>query len=145
MNLPLNQQWFVLIEGQLYLSVGRGHITAEMIQQADQDFLNQLEASQAPLVHVIHDVRRVLSIPALSDMQKNKAPRHPRMGYTLTIGAFQNPIMRFIISLSLGMTQVRYRDVDSLAAACTYLVEKDPSLPPLNTWNIPYEVDVVVS
>lgn len=137
----LNQQWVTLIEGKIYLSVGSGHVTVESMHQFDQEVISKIEASDATLVHLISDTRYILSIPSLGEMQKLKYPHHPRMGYNLTIGAFHNPLMRFIISLSLSVTRLRYRDVNTLEEACAYLAQKDPSLPPLDTWNIPANSD----
>jgi hypothetical protein len=145
MSNTYTSRWIVLIEGRVYLSVGAGHFTTESMRAFDQDVINAIEASDAPLVHLISDSRQVLSLPSLGEIMKNRYPQHPRMGYMITIGAFNNPVMRFLLSLSTTISSVRYKDVATLAEACAYLAHKDPSLPPVSSWNVPSESDLAAS
>lgn len=139
MSEPFRQQWHTLVEGQVYLSTGAGHISIDIFLQMDQEFLSLIEASDAKLVHIINDTRYVLSIPPLTEVRKAKHPFHKRMGYNVTIKAFSNPIMRAIITISSAISRMRYKDVDSIAEACAFLAQKDPSLPPLSAWKLPPE------
>ena len=84
---------------------------------------------------LIHN--HVLSLPSLGDMRKNRYPNHPRMGYSLTIGAYHSPVMRFVLSMSSAISNVRSKGMNSLAEACKFLAYKDPSLPPVQTWALP--------
>jgi hypothetical protein len=142
MSEPFRQQWHTLVEGQVYLSMGAGHISSEIFHQMDQEFITLIEASDAKLVHIINDTRYVLSIPPLSEVRKAKHPFHKRMGYNITIKAFSNPIMRAIITISTAITRMRYKDAHSIPEACAFLAQKDPSLPPLSAWKMPTEADI---
>lgn len=82
-------------------------------------------------------------MPSLTEVMKNRYLVHPRMGYIVTIGAFRNSVLRFLFSMSTAITKTRYKDTVSLREACDYLIEKDPSLPPLNTWSLPADADEI--
>jgi hypothetical protein len=139
------QKWMTLVPDRVYLSIGSGHLTAADMQTFDWEFTNMIDASSAPMVHLVADSRHVLSLPSLVEMRKNRYPYHARMGYSLTIGAYHNPLMRFILSVSSSLSKVRYKDVETLAEACTYLAHKDPSLPPIKTWSLPTADDSLAS
>jgi hypothetical protein len=97
------------------------------------------------LVHIINDTRHVLSIPSLTEVRKAKHPFHKRMGYNITVKAFSNPFMRAVITVSAAITRLRYKDVDSFEEAYQFLAQKDPSLPPVSTWNLPSQADTNAS
>jgi hypothetical protein len=145
MSSGYSSRWVVLVEGRVYLSIGTGHFTVDSMREFDQQVINALEASDAPMVHLITDSRQVLSLPPLTEIMKNRYPQHPRIGYLITVGAFQNPVMRFLFSLSSTISNVRYKDVATLAEACAFVAHKDPSLPPVSTWAIPPESDLEAS
>lgn len=145
MSSAYSSRWIVLVEGRVYLTIGVGHFSTESMQVFDQQVIDAIDASDAPMVHIISDSRQVLSLPSLSEIMKNQYPQHPRMGYSITVGAFQNPVMRFLLSLSATISSTRYKDVATLAEACAYLAHKDPSLPAISTWNIPPDSDLEAS
>jgi hypothetical protein len=142
MSDAYTQKWIMLVPNRVCLSIGAGHLSAADLQTFDWEFTSMIDASTAPLVHLIADSRHVLSLPSLVEMRKNRYPYHPRMGHSLTIGAHHSPVMRFILSVSSSISKVRYKDVPTLAEACTYLAHKDPSLPPIHTWALPVEADM---
>ena len=74
-----------------------------------------MNASDAPLVHIILDTRYILSIPSLSEVRKAQYPYHSRMGYNITVGAFNNALMRFIVGVATAITKTRSKDVRTLA------------------------------
>ena len=82
MSEPFRQQWHTLVEGQVYLSTGAGHISTGIFFQMDQEFLGVIKSSDAKLVHIINDTRYVLSIPPLTEMRKAKHPFHKRWAIT---------------------------------------------------------------
>jgi hypothetical protein len=145
MSEGYSSRWIVLVEGRVYLSVGTGHFSPDSMHAFDQVVMNAIDASDAPMVHLISDSRQVLSLPPLTEIMKNRYPNHPRMGYSITIGAFQNPVMRFLLSLSSTISSMRYKDVATLSEACAFLAHKDPSLPPVAAWNMPSESDLAAS
>ena len=67
------------------------------------------------------------------------------MGYSVSVGAFQNPLMRFIVGMATAIVGARSKDVASLKEAYAYLLEKDPTLPPLESWNFPPEISFAAS
>jgi hypothetical protein len=139
-----DQKWYTLVEGRVYMSTGSGHVTTEVMQRLDEHFIAQIDASPYPLVHIIQDARFILSLPPISEVRKLNYPSHPRMGYSITVGGFGG-LMRFIVSIAATIFQARSKDVNTLAEAYAYLLVKDPSLPPLNTWNLPPEETSVAS
>jgi hypothetical protein len=139
MSETFSQRWLVLVPDRVFLSVGAGHFSSEFIRHFDEEFVGMIEASPASRVHLITDSRQVLSLPSMNDLMKNTYPNHPRMGYNITIGAFQNPMMRMIMSFTTQVTNARYRDVRTLMEACAYIAHHDSSLPPIEEWDLPSE------
>lgn len=139
------QKWHTLVEGQVYLSTGTGHVTIEAMQQIDLEFIAELNASPYPMVHLIHDARFILSLPPLAEVRKLSYPYHPRMGYSMTVGALSNALMRFIVSMGAAIIKARTKDVATLSEAYAYLRAKDPSLPPLSAWTLPPEGNAAAS
>jgi hypothetical protein len=144
MNKTYNQ-YHTLVEGKIYLFMGTGHVTSEMLQQFDHDVIELLDASPYPLVHIIQDARAILGIPPLNEVRKMKYPLHPRMGYNISVGALQHPVMRFVVGIAAAITGMRSKDVATLTEAFAYLAEKDPSLPSMETWTFPPEVNFSAS
>lgn len=145
MNDSNVQKWYTLVEGQVYLSTGSGSVTLEIMQQLDQDFTAVLDASPHAMVHLIHDARSIVSLPPLNEVRKLSYPFHPKMGYSLTVGAISNGLMRFIVSMGAAIMKARTKDVATLSEAYAYLIAKDPTLPALQTWNFPPENNSVAS
>jgi hypothetical protein len=131
------QDWLPLVEGQVYLTTVNGHITKEQARENDAYFSAILKRSTAPKVHLIIDGRRMLSIPMISESSQLQFLYHDRMGYILNIDMFPNPATRFVISTITSMMRICYQDVQTLSAACAFLVSRDPHLPPLDTWALP--------
>ena len=111
------QKWLALVDKRVYLSIGAGDLTAEDMRNFDHEFLGMIESSSTPLVHLIADSRQVLSLPSLGEMRKNRYPYHPRMGYNITVGAFHDPVMRFVLSVSTAISQVYIFFILKLLAA----------------------------
>ena len=53
MSDAYTQKWMTLVPERVYLSVGSGHLTAADMQTFDWEFTNMIEASSAPMVHLI--------------------------------------------------------------------------------------------
>jgi hypothetical protein len=139
------QKWYTLVEGKVYLSTGTGHVTLNVMKELDRYFTAQLEASPHAMVHIVHDARFILSLPPLNEVRKLNYPTHPKLGYSMTIGALSSSLMRFIVSMAAAIVKARSKDVATLTEAYAYLLAKDPTLPPLDTWNFPPEDDSVAS
>ena len=143
------RKWSVLVPGQVYLIVGVGEgVTEDAIKETavfDQECMTVLNASEASLVHFINDLRSVHGVPPIGSIRKMQYLRHPRLGYYITMGALQNPLLRFIGNMVGSMVRMRYQDVETLDRAYELLIAKDPSLPPLSAWSLPIEADIITS
>lgn len=136
-------EWFTLVPEQAYLmiSIEDGLVSdaMQMTRSYDQVCTAILESSTASLVHFITDMRAVKSFPPISSISAMHFMRHPRMGYYITLGAMENPVLRFIAKTVGGIARLRYSDVTTLNDAYSLLLSKDPTLPPLETWSLPPE------
>jgi hypothetical protein len=137
MNGMHSEKWHALVEGRVYLSLRTGHINADTMHDIDREFGELIDASPYAMVHAIFDLRAIVSIPPLNEMGKVQYPHHPRSGYSITVGAFQNPLMRFLVSMASAIVKSRSKDVSTLTEGYLYLAEKDASLPPVQTWTHP--------
>lgn len=141
-------EWFTLVPGQVYLMIGLEdrlvNNALEMTRGYDVQCAALLEASDAPLVHFITDMRAVKSFPPMSSISGMHFLRHQRMGYYITLGALDNPMLRFIATMVGGIARLRYSDVTTFQDAYNLLLSKDPALPPLETWALPSERDTAV-
>ena len=144
MNELMSQLLITLVEGQVYLLRSDLPSTPELLPQLDQEFIQVMDTSHVSLVHLISFITADNTV-SLREARKAKYSSHPRMGYNVSIGAFHNPALRFIIAVSISLTRARYKDVNTLAEACAFLAQKDHFLPPLHTWNLPSHVDASAS
>jgi hypothetical protein len=102
-------------------------------------------SSAFPQVHIIHDTRAFLGLPPLAEVRKIVYPFHPKMGFNITVGTFPNPLIGFMLVFATSIFRSRFQDVKTLSEACAFLLEKDPSLPPVSTWNLPSDADLTSS
>jgi hypothetical protein len=140
-----SQKWHTLVEGQVYLSKMTGYLTAENMHAFDRECVLLCDSSPFPLVHIIHDTRSFLGLPPLAEVRKIVYPFHRKMGFNITMGAFPNPLVGFMLVFATSIFRSRFQDVKTFREACAFLAEKDPSLPPISTWNIPSDADLTVS
>lgn len=141
-------EWFTLVSGQVYLMISLEDSlvtdSLSMTRSYDQICSAILESSNASLVHFITDMRAVKNFPPISSISAMHFLRHQRMGYYITLGAMDNPVLRFIATTVGSIARLRYKDVATLNDAYSLLLSKDPTLPPLETWGLPPERDAAV-
>jgi hypothetical protein len=130
----LQTHW--LLENRVRLLTLPTHFTTEAFHRYDDDTCLMMDQLAYPLFHVIVDAGEMESFPPLSVCIKMRCIRHAHMGWMLSIGATQNPLMRFFLSMVVSATRIRYKDCDSLDEAVVLLKTHDPALPPLETWSM---------
>lgn len=141
--------WFTLVPHAVYFTLSDPDMTREQVsadmRQFGLDFLSVIEESPAPQVHLIIDARASRGAPPMREAMSAPFLRHPRLGYTITIGGVNNPVLRVMLSLLRAMVRGRYQDVGSLDDACNLLIAKDAALPPLHTWSLPTQADTAAA
>jgi hypothetical protein len=127
--MPSETRW--LLEDRILFSHHSGVMSDEDIQKMDAETLAYLEASSAQLVHHIIDSRAITKAASIRQTMQVKAPYHPRTGWVITIGASQNPLVRFLTALVTSATKLRYREVATFEDALALLQQLDTTLPDL--------------
>lgn len=127
--MPSKTRW--LLENHVLFSLHSGVMSDEDIQKMDAETIAFLETSPAQQVHHIIDARAITKAASIRQTMQVKAPYHPRTGWVITIGATQNPLVRFLTALVTSATKLRYRETATLEAALTLLQQLDATLPDL--------------
>lgn len=144
MKNNLDRQWVTLVPGRVHLIFGTEQIRRGDIIQAtkdyDQECLAFLNASDAPLVHLIDDLRGVRNVPPVSSIYSMQFLRHPRLGCYVTLGVLYHPVLRFISTRVSSLVRLRYKDATTLNEAYSFVMAKDSTLPSLENWIIPLHV-----
>jgi hypothetical protein len=117
-----------LVEGHLILVVAPPVLTTEALRENDALIRSMLDASDAPLIHVLLDTRAVKQYPPFREAKNMEALSHPRLGWSLTVGTFQNPALRFFISAVRSIRSLRQRDFTSISEALMFLRSIDPAI-----------------
>jgi hypothetical protein len=127
--MPIYTNW--LIVNRIIYSHFEGEISHDDVVQFDQAMLTMLENAEQ-LVHSIGDLRQITKSAPLKDTLSMKSMRHPNAGWGITIGAFENPLIRMLAAMTMAIAKARYREVSSLEEALSVLKQKDPTLPDLD-------------
>lgn len=129
----LSIEW-VLESRVIYLRL-EGRITGDELIRYDDEMVSRLDHVGADLpVHFIEDVKGLTNAPPLTAALKLKMLRDPRLGWSISIGAVRNPVLRLIYQSLMVTMGIRWRDVASLQQALEYLHRVDDSLPDLAGW-----------
>jgi hypothetical protein len=130
-NVPVTMSWY--LPGRIILTVFEGEVTAEEIRAASEESVTMLEASEAPLIHFIHDGSLITRFPGNLKEVVNAfqvAASHPKLGWTLAHDV-KITAVDFIGNLAARVFRVRYRILDSRQDVLAFLQEVDVSLPDL--------------
>jgi hypothetical protein len=126
-------EW-VLEQRVLFVRV-EGHIIGEELIRLDDDVLTHMDQAGATgPVHFVEDVRGMTNAPPLLVSLNLKLIRDPRLGWSISIGAVQNPWIRLVYQSLVVATGIHWRDASSLEQALEYLNRIDPTLPDLTGW-----------
>jgi hypothetical protein len=126
--MPYKLSWY--LPGRIILCEGDGTIESDEVFTFTQR-ASEMVISGKPLVHVIFDFRQVqklASVPqALKTLQQN--PPHPDMGWVIFVGKL-NPMLTTFADFVGMMLRLRYRRLDTIDEAVSFLRERDATLPP---------------
>lgn len=125
--MSIETRWYV--EHRLSYTRLWGEVSEQDLKTMDAWLIACMDDSPALLVHHIIDTSDVTKPTSARQALQLKAPRHPRMGWSITIGANRNPIVRFLTALVISAARIRYRDVSTLDEALALLHTLDPTLP----------------
>ena len=89
-----------------------------------------LDSSSSPLIHGIHDLSKIKNVPSPKDLMKLKSSSHPCVGWFVFVG-LQNKLVKFFVSATGQVLQLRLRFFDTLEEALEFLQLIDTSLPDL--------------
>ena len=110
-----------------------GEMTLESLAAFSQDVIRYIEASDAPLVHLLIDERDMGGFPGQIKRVLDTAEflRHPRLGWFVIYGT-DNKILKFISYMVAQVVQIRHRRFVTQAEAIAFLQGIDATLPNLN-------------
>lgn len=117
-----------LVQGRLILVTAPPTLTLDALRENDELVHMMLDSSDAPLVHVLLDARVVTTYPPLRDAREMKTLTHPRLGWSVTVGVFQDPILRFFMGAVRSIGRLRQRDFRTMPEALVFLKGIDPAL-----------------
>jgi proteasome lid subunit RPN8/RPN11 len=124
-----------LIEHKLLLVNTWGKVNVDELSAMDSRISDMLDNSQEPLVHGIHDHTRAESIPSAKDLMQVKAGKHPRVGWLIIVG-LDNKLMKFFVSATGQVLNIRLRFMDTVEEALTFLQDIDSTLPDLKALDL---------
>jgi hypothetical protein len=110
-----------------------GDISLESLATFSQDIIQHIEASDAPLVHLLADERDMGGFPSQIKRVLDAAAflRHPRLGWFVIYGT-DNKVLKFISYMVAQVTQIRHRRFVTQAEAFAFLQAVDTTLPNLS-------------
>jgi hypothetical protein len=109
-------------------------LTTAELQANDLEIWSTLQTSPSSFVHFLIDMRTLSVFPSLADYMALKSLKHPHMGWSMTVGAVQQPLLRFFLTTVMSSSRVRYRDFKSMPEALGFARTIDNALV-----NIPLE------
>jgi hypothetical protein len=115
-----------------------GHITFHDLEELYRTTVRSMQASDAPMVHVLMDDGDITdfpkSIPELRNMMRWQ--EHHKLGWVVAYPN-NNPLLNFIATVLSQTFGSRYRRVESLEDALTYLRDADLALANLDIPDTP--------
>jgi hypothetical protein len=127
--MPIETRWY--LENRVTYSYFSGEITSAELQAMDSWMIARMDASPTMTIHHILDVQDITQPASARHTMQLKAPHHPRVGWTITIGSNHDAIVHFLTALVISAARVRYRDAATFEDALTLLQTLDPHLPDL--------------
>ena len=141
MSHKLDRRWVTLVPGRVHIIYGIEKVNTGSIIQSTKDYDQEcvafLNASDGLPVHLIDDLRGVRNVPPVMSIYNMQFWRHQRLGCYVTLGVLYHPVLRFVATRVSGLVRMRYKDAVRLNEAYQFLIAKDPTLPALDTWDIP--------
>ncbi len=136
--MPTSVDWY--LEGRVIAARLYGNIEASDIEAIANDMVELVEASDAPLVHILVDVQDMTGFPkSLSAVSKASSAiaGNKRVGWAVHYGT-DNQLLKFLSYMVTQMFKVRFRLEKTKEEAVAWLQSKDASLPPLDASYEPF-------
>jgi hypothetical protein len=125
-SMTIQRSW--LVENHLMLITMPEILTTAALQANDAELCDLLDASPSSFVHILTDAQALRVYPTLADYMAMRAVKHQHIGWSLTVGAGKQPLLRFFLTTVMSAARGRYRDFDSMAEALAFARTIDPSL-----------------
>jgi len=125
------------LENRVLILTSQGENTDQDLLDIDQQVIDHLNQSNAPLVHFIMDQRNsppISSAKVASQIKlasQLKWPKHPKYGWAIMIGP-TNSLQRFVIAVASNFFKVRQRTFDTMEQGLAFLNDIDSTLPTLS-------------
>jgi len=109
-----------------------GDMTLESLVAFSDDVIQHIEASDAPLVHLLIDERDMGGFPSQIKRVLDSAQflRHPRLGWFVIYGT-DNKVLKFISYMVAQVAHIRHRRFVTQEEALAFLQTIDSTLPNL--------------
>lgn len=117
-----------ILENHVILVTAPPVLTLQRLYENDTLVLSMIEPSPAPLIHILLDARAVVTYPPLRGERDYRVLKHPRMGWSATVGVFQQPMLRFFFGVIMSAARIRHRDFKDLDSALTFLNRVDEAV-----------------
>ena len=127
--MPLHLSWY--LENRVLLVVNEGESTDQDMFELDKQTLEYFDQSDAPQIHMIIDTTKDKFAPSAKAVTQVKFAKHPRMGWTVLIGA-TNAFERFIFVIGSNFFNMRSKMLTNRDEALRFLNKIDITLPPLS-------------
>jgi hypothetical protein len=121
-----------LVENRIIYWLHTGDGTISNTKEADMEVIRLLEASSAPLVHIILDLQGLKEMPSLADSIRAKYdfPKHPKSGWNIFVG-MKDPLQKMVVSFMGNVFKMRARLLENNIEALDFLQSIDSTLPDL--------------
>ncbi len=130
--MAVDASW--LVENKLIYMYGHGINTLDDLRQLDREAVEMINASPAPLVHAIIDLRHLEKTPSLIEQRDVwHYPKHQRAGWQVYIGS-NDPVQRVMMYLISQITKARYRQFATIEGGLAFLQDIDATLPDLKPY-----------
>jgi hypothetical protein len=96
----------------------------EFLDRLDAEILQYLDAASKP-VHVVIDVRHVVTHPSPRAFLRLRYLKHPQMGHVITVGMTRIPMLRFITSRLARVLNVHLTDLSNMEEVQDHLKTLD--------------------
>ena len=132
--MALQLSWY--LENRVILLTIHGESSDQDLFDVDQEIINYLNQSSAPLIHCIMDQRNAILPPTFKaaalivTATKLKWPKHPQYGWAIMIGQ-PHPLLRFVTAVATNFFKIRQRGFNTMDEGLDFLNDIDGTLPAL--------------
>jgi hypothetical protein len=132
-----------LVENRIIYWLHTGDGTISNTKEADIEVIKLLEASSAPLVHIILDLQELKEMPSLADSIRAKYdfPKHPKNDWNIFVG-MKDPLQKMIVSFMGNVFKMHSRLLENNIEALDFLQSIDSTLPDLTPYKERFKSNV---